>query len=494
MESHELTLKQVAGLTTVTRMDVTTADVSPIQVGGPESTVTLRLPKGTYLIESVTDSAAGSILLIHPGLRLDAPRTVVLDAGLARPFSVRVPDASAISLLSEVTYSRDTLDGEITAGLVARSFDRISVAQLGPPQTYDMLTRVAGQWATPGPDGSVHGSPSAYRLAWFVRGGVPTGFTGDVSRKELATVRRDHAVQRRGATIEVASTAVPADGQFFGIRFMTDFRAPFTHTEYVNTDDGIRWRHGLKEYSTGEFGFVDSAPTRYEAGRTYTEKWNRGVFGPSLVNNVTDAPVVTRTDNVLLYQPLLYGDGAGRPGHGVTSRQHSVLYRDGHLVAEGQSLFGRVEVPPADARYRLVAETGRGPDSTLSTRTTVAWTFRSAQGQAGKRTALPLSVVGFAPALDEQNAAPTGGPFTVPFTVRTQSGSAAGPVTALSVDVSYDDGVTWQAAKALHSGGKGMLVLQHPAPDGFVSLRARSTDSSGNTVDQTIIRAYRIAR
>ncbi|MEV4573362.1 S8 family serine peptidase [Nonomuraea jabiensis] len=494
VESHELTLKQVTGLTTVTRTDVNTADVSPIEVGGTAGTVTLRLPEGTYLVESVTDSAAGSTMLIHPGLRLDAPQTVVLDAGLARPFSVRVPDASAIPLLSDVTYSRDTLDGEMSAGLVARSFDRISVAQLGPPQTYDILTRVAGQWATPGPDGSVHGSPSAYRTAWFVRGGVPTGFTRDVSRKELATVRRVHSVQRTGATIEVASTAVPAEGQFFGIRFMTDFRAPFTHTEYVNTGDGIRWRHGLREQTTSEFGFVDSAPTRYEAGGTYTEKWNRGVFGPSLVNNVTEAPVATRTGNVLLYQPLMYGDGAGRPGHGVTSRQRSILYRDGQVVAEGQSLFGRVEVPPADAQYRLVAETERGPDSTLSTRTTVAWTFRSAQGPAGERTALPLSVVGFAPALDGRNAAPAGGPFTVPFTVRTQAGSAAGPVATLSVDVSYDDGVTWKAAKVLRSGGKGMLLLQHPASDGFVSLRARSTDSSGNTVDQTIIRAYRIAR
>ncbi|MGN9845091.1 hypothetical protein ACTMTI_43910 [Nonomuraea sp. H19] len=236
----------------------------------------------------------------------------------------------------------------------------------------------------------------------------------------------------------------------------------------------------------------ESAPIRYEAGRAYTEKWNRGVFGPSLVNRV-DVPMATRTDNVLTYQPPMYGDGAGRSGDGSTSQRRTILYRDGQVVADRPSMFGRVEVPSADAQYRLVAEVERGPDSTLSTRTAVAWTFRSAATHPGVRTPLPLSVVGFAPSLDEHNAAPAGRPFAVPFTVRAQPGSTAGTVAALSVDVSYDDGATWEAAKVLRSGRNGTLLLRHPASDGSVSLRARSTDSSGNTVDQTIIRAYSIA-
>jgi hypothetical protein len=37
------------------------------------------------------------------------------------------------------------------------------------------------------------------------------------------------------------------------------------------------------------------------------------------------------------------------------------------------------------------------------------------------------------------------------------------------------------------------VILRHPAGDGFVSLRARSSDASGDTVEQTVIRAYRIA-
>lgn len=37
-------------------------------------------------------------------------------------------------------------------------------------------------------------------------------------------------------------------------------------------------------------------------------------------------------------------------------------------------------------------------------------------------------------------------------------------------------------------------LLHHPAGDGFVSLKASATDSHGNAVEQTIIRAYALKR
>ena len=45
----------------------------------------------------------------------------------------------------------------------------------------------------------------------------------------------------------------------------------------------------------------------------------------------------------------------------------------------------------------------------------------------------------------------------------------------------------------VRSGQHGVVLLKHPAKAGFVSLRAASTDAAGNTVKQTIIRAYEIA-
>lgn len=79
------------------------------------------------------------------------------------------------------------------------------------------------------------------------------------------------------------------------------------------------------------------------------------------------------------------------------------------------------------------------------------------------------------------------------MTVVGQPGSSYGEVRRLTVDVSYDDGRTWNRAPLIVAPGGRQVLLDHPAGTGFVSLRANVADGRGNTTEQTIIRAYRIA-
>jgi hypothetical protein len=44
------------------------------------------------------------------------------------------------------------------------------------------------------------------------------------------------------------------------------------------------------------------------------------------------------------------------------------------------------------------------------------------------------------------------------------------------------------------SGDEWSVLLEHGSDTQFVSLRAKAEDLAGNTVEQTIIRAYEIAR
>jgi hypothetical protein len=81
----------------------------------------------------------------------------------------------------------------------------------------------------------------------------------------------------------------------------------------------------------------------------------------------------------------------------------------------------------------------------------------------------------------------------VPVIVQAQAGSAATRNRSLRVEVSYDDGRTWQPVELRRGPGGTRAILAHPRGAGFVSLRAKAADSAGNTVEQTIIRAYRIA-
>jgi hypothetical protein len=58
------------------------------------------------------------------------------------------------------------------------------------------------------------------------------------------------------------------------------------------------------------------------------------------------------------------------------------------------------------------------------------------------------------------------------------------------VEYSFDDGATWQPAPVTRDGDRWKVNL--PGGTGFASLRTTATDTSGNAVTETVIRAYRV--
>jgi hypothetical protein len=56
--------------------------------------------------------------------------------------------------------------------------------------------------------------------------------------------------------------------------------------------------------------------------------------------------------------------------------------------------------------------------------------------------------------------------------------------------VSYDEGARWTPAVVRKAGQRFEALLDHPDGAPYVSLRASAQDSDGNTVEQTLIRAY----
>jgi hypothetical protein len=71
--------------------------------------------------------------------------------------------------------------------------------------------------------------------------------------------------------------------------------------------------------------------------------------------------------------------------------------------------------------------------------------------------------------------------------VQPQGGDPV-PPQQFSAEVSYDGGKTWMPVTVVGSE----LKLEHPAGANTVSLRAKATDSDGNTVEQTIVDAYKL--
>ncbi|MEV0591744.1 S8 family serine peptidase [Nonomuraea cavernae] len=485
VESYELTVNHTdrSGAPTGRyEMSIRSLDTeqSSITVFGEQNPFTIRLPKGRWQVDTTVVSEDGVTLLVQPELMLDQPRTVEADARLGRPMSVTLPAADAVLLQGEVVYQWRSADGHLyNRGWLPRRLDRSFTAQLGPDRTYEgFRTKVGGHWA----------GAETYRLAWFVDGRLPTGFHRDVVKENLAMIRTDYARHLPDAEAAASGAAAPREGQFRAWLSMDDFTTPSVRTEYVNTDDGIRWRRFLLEYGTdGRLNQFQSGYTRYPAGKVTTERWNRGVFGPSLQDSEEDTDAAARTGEVISTNLWMFGDGRGSLGYSSRATAHVALHRDGELVGEADSLTADLTVPPGEAAYKLVARAERGAPASLSTSVSATWTFRSAT--TAKTTRLPLSVIRFSPELNVDNTAPAGRRFTIPVSVRPMPDSTAGKPRGLTVEVSYDDGATWARARVQD----GKVVLGHPAGQGFVSLRAKSTDTAGNTVEQTVLRAYRIA-
>jgi hypothetical protein len=228
-----------------------------------------------------------------------------------------------------------------------------------------------------------------------------------------------------------------------------------------------------------------------EAGSSTRERWNQAVLGPSMSAAGGGAFIERFGDAIYLSGPSYYSDAANHHGLSYEETGSARLFRDGVLMRESDSpSFAYFTVPPEAADYRLEVRSIRGGGSELSTQVDLAWTFRSS---ADGDTALPTLAVRFLPALDERNGAPTGQPFVLPITISRQEGARLAPVERLAVEVSYDRGQRWRSVTVLRSGDHAVATVEHPRRGGgTVSLRARATDQDGNTVEQTILDAYRL--
>ena len=503
VESYELTVSHLGRsgapigeyVTVIAGWDGRTAITVP-----PSATpVKVRLPRGGYAVMSVVTSPdAGEFattVLSMPMLDVTADAPLTLDSRAGRAVQVSVPQKEATQVFAETAAAAEASGRKVEVGTFGGSFDNFYTAQLGPDRAVDgFVSRITAMLARRNADGGIADSPYAYLLSWFNQGRMSTGLTRAVTDADLATVEADHARQAAGTSGRKSAWPTLPGTTMVGFTYPMPFALPGRRTEYYNVDGTVQWFRSFDDVVQSPDGARAvttsvAPPADYEPERSYAEKWSRGVFGPTVAAPPYEKQWVTRTGDTLTVLAPMYGDGAGRAGYSELAEGHTALLRDGEKVAETDQLFNEFTVPPEAADYRLEMSAERDGPAALSTRVDVVWTFRSAHVAGTRPARMPLSTVQFAPPVDERNAAPAGQAVTVPVTVRAQPGSAAGANRDLSVEVSYDDGATWSAATVRDDA----VVLTHPSTAGFVSLRATGTDTAGNTVRQTVIRAYATA-
>ncbi|MEU3616265.1 S8 family serine peptidase [Streptomyces sp. NPDC006872] len=508
VESFDLTLRHLDengeptsdAVTTVQALD---RDFYTRYSDEADGELTVRLPKGDYGLTGVIHpdfTSSTQAVLMQPKLTLDRDTTVTVDARQAQPLDITVPDPAAENTEATVAYRYTQAAGmpTNTNGYWLPTFQGMRFGQLGPEVSADAaFAQYSGDWTTQDDEGR----PVTYHLSWVRRGDLG-GFAAKVEQKQLAKVDFQAGAPAAGKDVQVAVSPHMPDGDLFGRYSLLTGKLPLRTTEYI-LDNGVRWSFDMQQSSgEGEFEYLlHGAPRTWQAGQSYTERFNVGVFGPALGGTadsagsvVTGKPGVERSGNVITAFLPLFGDGAGHydSGGGPASAESS-LQLDGEEIPLSSSPADSVTeftVPERAGAYRLTLDNSRDPGlSPVSTRVRAEWTFRSAKTPEDEPTALPLSVVRFSPELSLDSTAKAGERFDVPFAVE---GASAGRQPAkLAFEVSYDEGATWQSAEAVDGTH---LSLQHPAEPGSVSLRAELTDDSGNTLVQTIERAYLTTR
>jgi hypothetical protein len=126
----------------------------------------------------------------------------------------------------------------------------------------------------------------------------------------------------------------------------------------------------------------------------------------------------------------------------------------------------------------------------LSTDIRTRWSFRSEQ-PTGARSVLPMLGVDYRMELSASNTAPEGQyRFEVAFPM--PEGATTSPLAHRSLDVSWDQGATWEPLVLKDCDERTCSVTVRNRAGAKVSLRARADDTLGRSVEQTIVDAYAV--
>ncbi|MEV0095873.1 S8 family serine peptidase [Streptomyces sp. NPDC050738] len=450
------------------------------------ASTSVRLPIGEYNVQGVVladraDSTKGTDWIAQPKLVVDKDQTVTLDARTAKPVDITVPDRDAKAKQAFMVYAVKKGYTSYQFGWQLTSYENFRAAHLGPQITDGSLQQL---WDAD----FLVGAHAQYSLVY---GGpvqhLATGYSRHESRRGLAKVNVGLGEGIEGKDAWFAP--IPSlKGSLLGYASGRTLPAPDKQTLYVSTSDEAQWSiytEQLGDILPNGWQVTDSRNrvsfATYEAGRTYTETFNTGVAGPTLDPGAYQS--MSRSGNTIYMFTSVFSDGQGHPGDVSTKTARTSLAQDGKVIAENDGTIDIQSFPvqAEDHEYTLSSTVTRDPKTTLvGTRIDTSWTFRSKEGDKK----LPASVVRFHPALDLQSRAKAGHKISMP--VEVQGAATGDNLKSLTVEASYDNGVTWQKLSLKH----GKVSLRVPAQGKSVALRAEVVDQQGTISTVAVYDAF----
>ncbi|MEU9286646.1 S8 family serine peptidase [Streptomyces sp. NPDC048275] len=337
-------------------------------------------------------------------------------------------------------------------------------------------------------------TPYVYDLSEGHQGAIPNGdLTYEPGARELAVLDTRFYADEPASGGEFRYSLTDAFPIGIGFRERIDY--PAERTDYVSTGAGQLWHESVnvQDGALEERGGL----VRYRGGAHTTLDWFKPVLHPWLGTGLGWGQ--QRAGNQMQFNTPGWGDSG--PDHtgfgdvwsgdnGIT--QFTEVYQDGTRVDRRMGSGAYYWDAPADEHtYKVVTDTALDPERwKLSTKGHSEWTVRSAATPTDRWTYLPLINLGYD--VDTDLAGDVRGGSRVSMGIYAEyvkGASDTGTLGGGKLEVSYDDGKTWQAVpvKGERASWKGTLTVPRDAK--FVSLRASAQDDRGGSVSQEIIRA-----
>ncbi|MFE9694056.1 S8 family serine peptidase [Micromonospora sp. NPDC005806] len=324
----------------------------------------------------------------------------------------------------------------------------------------------------------------SYDLFHVYDGAVPDDPTYQPAEEDLAHVNASFRNYQQDRATEERKPFW--HGQLTGSLIAHEVPAQGERTEWVSTEEDTQWlEQNIIPFEIQE----GTAVLQYKAGSTTDVHWFGPVERPRLIPG---RAYHDRSGDSLSASVPAWGDSG--PGHiGTAIENFGVestvkLYQgDTFLYESFADWLDFQGLSPERLPYRLVSENSRGLYWTnpYSTSTRTEWGFTS----AAEDTNLPLIQLDYDVNTDTVGKANRNTDLTV-----TPSHLPGGPsskaIGDVTLDVSYDDGATWQQAALKHIGDGWKTTLHAPAGATYVTLRASAHDNQSNSITQSITHAF----
>ncbi|MEV7281381.1 S8 family serine peptidase [Streptomyces sp. NPDC093111] len=337
-------------------------------------------------------------------------------------------------------------------------------------------------------------SPYLYNLAFPETRPIRDARNYRVEDRDLGRTEARYGSSGTATDFVEFPAAYRPDGTAVSFGSLETVPAPGTRTDYYTAGD-TAWRQLIgSSFPFGEL--MVGATHTYRPGERRTERWYDGVIAPTAPRDAAGKPVLAaeRQGDLIGFADAMWGDTTHHAEPGSFGDIGNLrLSRDGEIIGETGWPSGVFEVPAEPGRYALEQNTMKIGSKVWARSTSVksVWEFTSKSDPSVYSQGIPILFPRYdLPEDGLKTLAATDGQ-RIGLGATGHAGYTSAALTSARLSYSYDGGETWTSARVSQQGDGWIATVNHAGATGKqVTLKTELTDANGNSVTQTVVRAY----